>query len=291
MNRVEPPVPLSTAVPVDEPNNPPVSAIQEATEMIRLDGEAASRQELRLVAVQPAEMQGAQRDLVGWAQRRLSDETQRAHELQENYDLAVKNKWRSVPLKRFLDTALRRIVAFQKIKTAIEDGYVIIPDFPVTIIAIRTGKEVPLRNWRSNDSAWPSVQPDQKAELLPIGTGEYVSPKPEVQSHTDRGTLASGVNYVHSQSWATAFQDVEFPFILAKPAVLDATSRAMANKIFDEIGVAPDQALYQKATHSSAGSYKQDPMIIGRIHVPIRPGKTKWLSFMIAWFLDESMLP
>lgn len=249
-----------------------------------------SRQELRLVAIQPSEMEAAQKDLVAWGHRRLTDEREKNAELQENYDTALERKWRSEPLKKLLKISIGRVTAFEKIVAALEDGYVIIPDFPVTMIAIRTSKEMPLNNYKSSEYCTPQ-QPEQKAQLLAAGAGNYKSPKPEIHRRLHQWTDREGVNHNRYSSEATSFQDFEFPFMLAKPAVLDATARAMTNKVFDEIGVAPDAAIYQKTTRAVTGSHAPDPMIIGRIHVPVRPGKTRVVSFMIAWFLDESMLP
>ena len=74
---------------------------------------------------------------------------------------------------------------------------------------------------------------------------------------------------------ATDFdEEIDFPFKLAKPQVLDAAARAMAFKIFDDIGMLP--------THRGA-----DPMIIGRVEY--REGyHRKFISFLITWFINTS---
>ncbi len=266
-------------------------AADEQQAMVAIDERPASRAELRLVAVQPSEMERAQKDLVAWAQRRLDEENVKCDELMQNYELAIKNKWRSGPFKNALNVSAKRVKSFEKILAALQQGYVIIPDFPVTVIAIRTGRELPVSNYRANDSGYVPYQPDQKAQNLTAGEGNYVSPRPEVSAQTQRWTEPTGQNKTHTWSRAKAFADVDFPFILAKPAVLDATARAMTDKIFDEIGIAPQQSTYQKVSHQQSGGFKQDPMIIGRIHVPVGVGRKRTLSFMIAWFLDEKMLP
>jgi len=76
---------------------------------------------------------------------------------------------------------------------------------------------------------------------------------------------------------ATKFRELDFPFLLVKPQVLDATQIAMAAKIFDEIGIAPEGVIHSR---------KPDPMILGIIKAPKRGYTHKKITFLIAWFLN-----
>jgi len=65
---------------------------------------------------------------------------------------------------------------------------------------------------------------------------------------------------------------------MAKPRIMEATSRAMALKIFDDFGILPAQR-------------KGDPMIIARIIDPrSRSYSDKHVSFLITWHLDTRTL-
>ena len=132
-------------------------------------------QELRFVATHPSEMEAAQRQLVAWAARRLSEELQQSREITQNYNLAVKNKWRTVTLRKAMELGKTRVTAFKKIKLAVEQGFVIIPDFPLTLIAVRTSKQGPRWNRLSRDGYDAPVQPQVQPELLESGDGRYVS--------------------------------------------------------------------------------------------------------------------
>jgi hypothetical protein len=72
------------------------------------------------------------------------------------------------------------------------------------------------------------------------------------------------------------FEDVEFPMTLVKPQVLDATAKAMARKIFDQIGVLPNRRA------------KGDPILVGLIIPPHR--RHEPLTFFISWWLNTNDL-
>jgi hypothetical protein len=57
---------------------------------------------------------------------------------------------------------------------------------------------------------------------------------------------------------------------------MQATSRAMALEIFDEIGVFPP-------------TKKEDPVIIGRVNLNHK-GMKRTVSFMIAWHLNTNQI-
>jgi hypothetical protein len=69
---------------------------------------------------------------------------------------------------------------------------------------------------------------------------------------------------------------VDFPLIAAVPYVMSATQQAMAKRLFDQIGVSPQD-----------GARSADPLIIGQI-LGVHQGYSgrKTASFLIAWHLD-----
>ena len=80
---------------------------------------------------------------------------------------------------------------------------------------------------------------------------------------------------------AVDYDDPDFPVVLVKPVVLDATRRAMALRIFDRIGVVTGR--------------KQDPIVVGEIIDPRT--NLRWshrsqrrVTFFIAWWLNPDDL-
>ena len=100
--------------------------------------------DLELTATTPVEMQQAQAALIEWCGRKIAAMKHDAAELAENLAIAIRNKWKSSTLKRHADLAVKRVTFYEKIKAALEAGYCIVPHFPVTIFAIRTGRDTPL---------------------------------------------------------------------------------------------------------------------------------------------------
>jgi hypothetical protein len=77
-------------------------------------------------------------------------------------------------------------------------------------------------------------------------------------------------------------ENIRFPFTFAKPQILKATSRAMALKVFDELGCLP-------APNRRARPTAGDPIIVGRI-VHKEGWSEKVFTFMVAWFMDLSKM-
>lgn len=231
---------------------------------------------LELTATTPAEMQQAQVALIDWCERKIATLKHDATELAQNVEIAVKNKWKSSTLKRHAEMASKRVTFYEKIKAALEAGYCIVPPFPVTVFAIRTNRDKPLRKlyvgtWEHGGNH------SQCAQLLPAGEGDYKDPTPFVQTLKDHDKDSSGkITKTTHTVWASGFDEVDFPINMAKPNIMEATSRAMALKVFDELGVLPDP-------HP-----KKDPLIVGRIIDPRRAAgfRRKAISFIIAWHLN-----
>jgi hypothetical protein len=230
---------------------------------------------LELTATTPVEMQEAQTHLIQWCEQKIVQMKHDAAELAENVAIAIKRKWKSATLKRHAELASKRVTFYEKIKAALEAGYCIVPNFPVTVFAIRTSREKPLRKLYIGTYKH-SGNFTQEAQTLPSGEGEYKDPNPYVQTYSNEKKDSKGNAVTEYQKCATKFDDVEFPINMAKPRIMEATGRAMALKLFDEMGILPDP-------HP-----KKDPIIVGRIIDP-RPtgyGPRKTITFIVAWHLN-----
>jgi len=232
--------------------------------------------ELEVSATTPLEMSQAQDSLIAWCERKVASMKHEAAELAENLAIAIKNKWKTDTLRRHSALATKRVTFYEKIKAALEAGYCIVPNFPITLFAIRTEREKPLKKvWYGTYQSGGNFA--QEPNLLPIGEGEYKDPTPFVATDSKKGTDQSGREVTKYTKWATEFDDeITFPIQMAKPAIMEATSRAMQLKVFDQLGILLPQAA------------KADPLIVGEILDP-RPvgwGRRKRICFIIAWHLN-----
>lgn len=226
---------------------------------------------ITLLARHPSEMEAAQNNLVQWAAGKIEAVKTELAEAEENYETARKNKWRSSPFARIVTVAKRKIVFYEKLRQALESGYYIVPPFPVDLFAIRTDKVSPKPT--HSTSMWTDRR--QPAKRLPAGEGRYVAQEPKVLGYDFPATDKEG-NQITKTDWAAQiFQEVDFPFKLAKPAVLEQVGKAMTEKLFDQLGALPAFA-------------KADPMVVGQIlhYKPNRPPVT----FFVSWWLDTADL-
>lgn len=224
--------------------------------------------DITVVARNPRQMDDCQRALISWCERKLLWAQTNRDDLAENLEIAKKNKWGTGGLYRAHARAVKMVTFYEKVKAALEAGYCIVPNFPVELFAIRTNRKHPTRK---NVSSIHNV-PVHEPEGLPAGEGRYVDDAQLV----GRGTYSDETRFVFAKKF---IEEIDFPFALAKPAILDATSTAMAAKLFDEMGVLP------------ASSKKRDPVVVGRIIDP--RGSTydkRFVTFLVAWFLDTRTL-
>ena len=231
--------------------------------------------DLFVFAKQPAEMAEAQAKLLAWAERKLADQRQDHADLCENFAIATKNKWRSDVLKRHAAKALKKVKFYEKLRDAIAAGYCIVPAMDIEVFAIRTTRKRPKQNWRISEYSVPIV-PVQESNVSASGEGEFVSSEVAVKVRISQSENAKGQPVTVRTSWADAFLEVDFPFVLAKPQVLEATAQAIQEKIFDAIGILPNRG-------------RGDPMVIGRIEYK-HGYQSKRVDFVIAWFIDTREL-
>lgn len=239
-----------------------------------------SPEDIEVTAENATEMQQCQDAIIQWTQMKVSKAQAEANELKAAYEHAVQRKWKSDTLKRHAELASKRADFYKRMLVALEKGYQIVPSFPVTAFAIRTDAKNPLRMY---STSW-SHRHTQQAKILPEGEGEYKNPFPVVSERQLKA--ATQTESEKKAYWAESWKDLEFPISMSKPKVMEATTRAMALKVFDEIGILPGFAP-EEGTRPPAG----DPMIIARMKVPNWVGANqRWVCFIIAWHLDTRTL-
>lgn len=233
--------------------------------------------DLHLTAETPAEMTECQGSLIAWMKWKVEACRVEQKELQESYEYAAKQKWRTVTLKRHADLAAKRLMYYEKILGALEAGYYIVPNFPVELFAIRTEKNgvkwgyLKLSYPHGGD---PGNSFPNPAQELPPGEGEYRNPFPSVRYNVREEKDGSGALVAKHHYVPDGWKEIEFPITMSKPQIMKMVDRAMALKVFDEIGVLPR-------------TKKEDPIIVGRIKMKTGPyGAGKLVSFILAWHIN-----
>lgn len=237
--------------------------------------------DIEVTAENADQMAQCQTAMIEWCKRKVAETVASEKDLRDAYNHAVKCKWKNDTLLRHANAALKRVDFYQRMLTALEHGYQIVPSFPVTAFAIRTDRKKPLRmytyGWNKSHT--------QEVKSLPQGEGEYKNPFPLVQQHTiEPATQTTGEKCGY---WAEAWKDLEFPFSMSKPTIMEATTRAMALKIFDDIGILPGFA-----PGEGTRAPKGDPIIVARLkdQRPVPYGEARWVTFIVAWHLNTKDL-
>lgn len=223
---------------------------------------------IQLTALVPEQMKVAQTNLIEWCTGKINSLRVDIKELQDSVLHASEMKWSTAAMKRQVSKTEKRILFFEKIQSALNAGYVIVPNFPVQLFAIRTDKKSPLKMFSS--SSWGDKT--QKPMELPQGEGEYQNPFPLVGRSSE---MVDGKR--QEESYATDWAELEFPISMVKPEIIEATNRAMALEVFDQFGVLPS-------------TRNEDPIIVGQIVNKTSQYRAKIVSFMIAWHFDTKVL-
>lgn len=187
-----------------------------------------------------------------------------------------KAKITTAPVKRLRSKIESRLKYLTKLRTALEEGFVIVPNFPGTTIAVRVKRDKPIRKTETSTYSTPgisSVAPEQLSQ----GEGRYVNPIPIVKTHaqnTGEKRYGSTEEIIKYSAWPVAYdEDIALPVEFLKPTVMQMTTKTMARKLFDEILII-DGNIAQRG----------DPMVLGRL-IDKRNGKQ--VTFLIAWFIDS----
>jgi hypothetical protein len=223
-----------------------------------------------IIAVNPQQMAEAQGTAIGWVERKLANAIAERDLADGVLDALTSKGLRSEPAKALVKKAAVRVRFYEKVRTALQAGYYIIPPFDIQLFAIRTDR-AQSPDERS-DSQW---EREQSARSLPVGEGRYVSPtvsrsKVATETRKNHDGTAREVAIYANDNW----RDVDLPVRALKPQIIEEVGRALEARIFDALGIAP---AYRAA----------DPIIAGQIK---RPDGKGVLTFFVAWWLDEADL-
>lgn len=229
---------------------------------------------IAVTALLPEEMMQCQSALIQWAERKIAELESDATELRSAVEHARAHKWKMSTLQGQLARTEKRVVFYGKLLIALQHGYVIVPNFPVQLFAIRTAKKGP--KYAISESKW-NTDFKQSSQALPIGEGKYQNPFPLHDSTTWLEPTAANPKATRTQYYPTEWDELDFPVSMAKPQIMEAATRAMALGVFDQLGILP-------------AARKEDPIIVAQIKDPRDKWGNKVVTFMIAWHLDTRIL-
>lgn len=225
-----------------------------------------------VVANTTAELPSLQAPLKMWAQKRLDEARAEYGELDAAATKAKQQRWNHTAIRRAANNAIGRITFYEKVVGALEAGYMLFPPVPnADVIALRCGTAEVGDNARdTRNVAWeqPRHAVTMDKNPLPLGEGEYFHPVPKwikVQAYkTEKGEE-------RCQWQALDLEAPQFPLMMAKPEIIEATSAAMELKLFDEIRMFPFTRR------------KGDPCLLGAI---VEKGTGRRHYFLISWRID-----
>jgi len=227
------------------------------------------QQNYLFIATKPSEMDNAQDHLVKWFEQKVKQLKHELNEVKKALDVATKSKWATSTLRSQTSRIKGTKVFYEKCLSAVRKGYYLIPNFPMETFAIRTTKKYPQGN--VSKSYWN--QGKQPHQSLPQGEGTYVSPDVTRELLERAKEVVSGKEEIVEYYQNVDFREVQFPLIALKPTIMNQASKAMMLKLFDEVGICPQQ----KA---------KDPIIIGKILGPKIGYTQRSMSFLISWYVD-----
>lgn len=227
---------------------------------------------LEVTASLPHEMQQCQTALMKWCQQKIASIRDEINTANSEMEIAVKHKWRASGWKKRIALDEKRITFFGKILAALKAGYSIVPNFPITLFAIRTKATEAKGGYKSY---W--TQFEQNAQTLPEGEGEFKNPFPVVMVDTNE-EVKDGKTIEKKHYYPEGWKDIEFPVSMAKPHIMESTAEAMKAGFFDQLGICPPER-------------KRDPMIIAQIidPTPVGYGSRKVISFLVCWHLNTEI--
>lgn len=228
--------------------------------------------DLTIVALSPADMAHSQTELSTWCDRKLEAVKRELNDLEVNLELATEHGWKYQSVANSINRAEKRILYYEKMKAAVEAGYLMVPNFPIDVFAVRVKRA----KQRESIGSYPSSSAfDAKPELLPSGEGRYVDDRVFHVNESYMEKTPDGNTREISRYVSADYDEVDFPVAVVKPAVLQATARAMALRVFDQMGTVSNQV-------------GRDPIVVGRLLDP--RGNRRCVTFFVAWWLDTATL-
>jgi len=224
-----------------------------------------------LVALTPGDMTHTQQALSAWCTRKVAAVQTELADLEEHLLIAKANGWRLSGLQSSINRSEKRVEYYRRMKAAVDEGFVLVPNFPAEVLAVRVREDAAPHV--VTQSQWSSAL-HAKPQQLPAGEGRYVDDRiPHRDESFDE--VIDGKTKTVRQFVGDEYDDVvDFPFKGVKPAVLDAVGRAMSLKVFDRISLVRNQGT--------------DPIFIGELIDP--RGNDRRVTFFIAWWLNTEDL-
>jgi hypothetical protein len=234
-------------------------------------------EDLRLYALSPADVTTAQDQLRRWlAEKRLEVEGE-VKELEQCLHVAAEGRMQTDAWRRRLKPVRLHLDFLDKVTMALDQGYLIIPNLPLNVFAVRVSENTEPEGYQERKNWRPSA-PEYGPEQLPAGRGVYVSPRPAMKRGSREEPEKTGGTTTIYTAQVIAFKPVGFPVVAVRPEILTAAQRAMALRLFDEIGLVQDGG-------------RHDPIVVGRINDWKRPrDKAKGVTCFIGWFFDTRSL-
>lgn len=243
-----------------------------------------------VIASNPVEMAHAQADMIAKVEQRIEQTKKEIALAEENLEQAKSQKiktsgWRTV-LRKFQG----ELTYYEKVLLALQNGYFVVPDMPVSLIAVRTDK---MRATHGKTETCGMNIKDETPLNLPVGEGHYVAPEVPVERWMEEEKI-EGKDYPKRTAMVKATGELlppDFPIKIVRPEILSELGRAQKMRIFDAIGLAP----------ADMRSRKRDPMIIGIISTAKErmdswvngshatsavPRGHRRMCFLLKWWLD-----
>lgn len=245
---------------------------------------------VHLTALNPAEMQSVQGSLKPWLEEKLSVIERDIKEANQGLTEARNNGWSTSALTYARNRAVDDETYYNKILMAVEAGYTIIPDFPISVFAVRSqGDKREEHRWTGRvGENW--LDHPLAADSLPAGAGEFRNPKPEVYTGFEsQRTDDQGKKYFPYYKIRTGRPagDIKFPKTAARADLMQATAQAMELKAFDCVGIClPVMASGATRRIQENAGRAGDPLIIGQVVHKRIGSKQKVASFIIGWYLN-----
>jgi hypothetical protein len=222
----------------------------------------------QVIALTPTELAPAQQSLRAWCEARIIHWNGELTKAQAAVDHAVKNGWRADRYNAEVRRCASRVRFYRKIDRAIELGYLIVPNFPLEIFAVRTTANLPAS--KMSTYRWERFL--QKPRILPEGDGRYIS---SLAAKGEKVTTDEKGKEKREYFPVGLLEDIEMPFDLVRPEVMQAVDKARALKLFDQIGVCSDR--------------RADPIVCGQI-LESNTFTAKRVTFFLAWYVDLDKL-
>jgi hypothetical protein len=224
----------------------------------------------QVIALTPTELAPAQQSLRAWCEARIVHWTGKQEIARKAVDHAIAHGWKADRYNAELRRCASRVRFYRKVDRAIELGYLIVPNFPLEIFAVRTNAQSPRAQFST--SSWKDFA--QKPRILPEGEGRYISNRPTkdwlAKTTDEKGNVTQKEYFPVS-----LLEDIEMPFDLVRPEIMQAVDRARGLKLFDQVGVCSDR--------------RADPIVCGQILESSSFG-AKTVTFFLAWYVDLDKL-